>query len=318
MKRQEKEADREGPRRPITLESIEIADGRLTIADHAGADGYRLPQQIDDLDLKASFAYAPVHYSVVIDRLSLKSSAPQLALTELAGKLAVREDNLYVEQMSIRTAESSLTIDGVVEQYLKTPVLKVTTTGSVSLPEIGRVFPAAAEYGLHPKFDVKASGPADNLALDLAVQSEAGNVRGQVTTDVKAPDFAARGTVQVERLNLAPIIKNPSQRERHHRHGGHRPAAGERSGVAAVRRSDQRWLQVSGAGGHGCGLSGTERPGDRQLRRWPDHARRRRGGVRRHRARRRDSSRCPRRAARSPSICAAAPTASICGTCRRG
>ena len=211
VKRQQKEADREGPRRPITLESIEIADGRLTIADSTGADGYRLPQQIDDLDLKASFAYEPVHYSVVIDRLSVKSSAPQLALTELAGKLAVREDNLYVERMTIRTTESSLTIDGVVEQYLKTPVLKVTTTGSVSLPEIGRVFPAAAEYGLHPKFDVKASGPADNLALDLAVQSEAGNVRGQVTTDVKAPDFAARGTVQLERLNLAPIIRNPSQ-----------------------------------------------------------------------------------------------------------
>ena len=119
VKRQEKEADREGPRKPITLQSIEIADGRLTIADHVGADGYRLPQQIEDLDLKASYAYAPVHYSVVIDRVSLKSSAPQLALTELAGKLAVREDNLYVEKMSIRTAESCLTIDGVVEQYLE-------------------------------------------------------------------------------------------------------------------------------------------------------------------------------------------------------
>ena len=212
VKRQRKEADREGPRRPITLESIEIADGRLTIADHVGAGGYRLPQQIEDLDLKASYAYEPVHYSVVIDRVSLKSSAPQLALTELAGKLAVRDDNLYVEQMAIRTAESSLTIDGVVEQYLKTPVVKVTTTGNVSLPEIGRVFPAAAEYGLHPRFEVKASGPADNLALDLTVRSEAGNVRGRVTSDVKAPDFALKGTVQIEQLDLAPIVKRPSQR----------------------------------------------------------------------------------------------------------
>jgi autotransporter translocation and assembly factor TamB len=212
VKRQQKEADREGPRRPITLESFEIADGRLTIADHVGADGYRLPQQIEDLDLKASYAYEPVHYSVVIDRVSLKSSAPQLALTELAGKLAVRDDNLYVEQMAIRTAESSLTIDGVVEQYLKTPVVKVTTTGNVSLPEIGRVFPAASEYGLHPRFEVKANGPADNLALDLTLQSEAGNVRGELTADVRTPDFAARGTVDLERLDLAPIVKTPSQR----------------------------------------------------------------------------------------------------------
>ena len=212
VKREQKEADREGPRRPITLESIEIADGRLTIADHVGADGYRLPQTIEDLDLKVSYAYEPVHYSVVIDRVSLKSSLPKFALTELAGKLAVRDDNLYVEQMVIRTAESSLTIDGVVEQYLKTPVMKVTTTGTVSLPEIGRVFPAAAEYGLHPKFEVKANGPADNLALDLSVRSEAGNVRGQVTADVKAPDFAAKGTVHLEQLDLAPIVRKPSQR----------------------------------------------------------------------------------------------------------
>jgi autotransporter translocation and assembly factor TamB len=212
VKKQAEEADRKGPGRPISLPSIEIADGHLTIADHVGADGYTLPKEISDLDLKASYAYAPVHYSVVIERASLKASTPQLALTELAGKLAVRDDNLYVEQMSIRTAESRLTVDGVVEQYLKTPVLKVATTGNVSLPEIGRVVPAAAGYGLHPTFDVKASGPADKLALDLDVKSEAGNVRGQITGDVKAPDFAARGAVQVDHLNLAPIIKDPAQR----------------------------------------------------------------------------------------------------------
>ena len=44
------------------------------------------------------------------------------------------------------------------------------------------------------------------------MQSEAGNVRGQVTADVKAPDLAASGNVEVERLNLAPLLKNPAQR----------------------------------------------------------------------------------------------------------
>ena len=211
VRRQEREADREGPRKPIELQSIEIADGHLTIADHVGADGYELPKVIDDLDLKASYAYEPVHYSVVIDRASLRTASPQLALTELTGKLAVRDDNLYVETMAIRTAESSVTVDGVVENYLGTPVLKVTTTGTLSLPEIGRVFPAAGQYALHPRFNVRASGPADSLALDLDVQSEAGHVRGQLTTDVKAPDLGARGSVDVERLNLAPLLKNPAQ-----------------------------------------------------------------------------------------------------------
>ena len=52
----------------------------------------------------------------------------------------------------------------------------------------------------------------DRLVLDLNVQSEAGHIRGQVTSDVKAPDLAASGNVEVERLNLAPLLKDPAQR----------------------------------------------------------------------------------------------------------
>ena len=46
----------------------------------------------------------------------------------------------------------------------------------------------------------------------MNVRSEAGNVRGRLTTDVQAPNFAARGEVDVERLNLAPILRDPAQR----------------------------------------------------------------------------------------------------------
>ena len=45
-------------------------NGRVTIADRVGAGGYVLPTTIEALNLKTSYAYAPVHYSVVIDRLS--------------------------------------------------------------------------------------------------------------------------------------------------------------------------------------------------------------------------------------------------------
>ena len=212
VKAEKREADREGPGRPIALESIEISDASISIVDRVGADGYRLPRRIDDLDLKAAYEYAPVHYSVVVDGASFRTTSPQLSLTELTGKLAVRDDNLYVETLSIRTGESAVTVDGVVQDYLGTPVLQVTTTGNVSLPEIGRVVPAASGYGLHPRFDVKARGPANRLELDLDVKSEAGSVRGQVTTDVKTPDLAIRGDVDVDRLNLAPLLKNPEHR----------------------------------------------------------------------------------------------------------
>jgi autotransporter translocation and assembly factor TamB len=212
VKKQREEADRKGPMRPLSLQSIEVADASLIIDDRAGGNGFRLPEQVDDLDVKASFAYAPVHYSVDIDHVSFRGSSPQLAMRELTGKIAVRDDNVYVEGVKFSTAESTLTIDGVVEQYLSTPVLKLTTTGKVSLPEIGRVIPGAAGYPLHPAVDLKAEGPAERLGLTLNVSSEAGAIRGNVTADVKAPDFGVRGEVDVSRLNLAPILKDPSQR----------------------------------------------------------------------------------------------------------
>lgn len=212
VKRERKEANREGPRRPVSMPAIQIFDGSVSIQDRTVGAPVTLPRQIDDIDVKAAFAYAPVHYSVTLDHLSFRGSSPDLSVKQLAGKLAVRDDNLYVDGMVLSTAETSMTIDGVIERYLRTPVVKGTTTGQLSLPEIGRVVPAAAGYNLHPVVTLKADGPAERLSLDMDVRSEAGSVRGQVTADVHAPDFGVRGDVDVERLNLAPILKDPAQR----------------------------------------------------------------------------------------------------------
>ena len=211
VKRQEREADREGPTRPVSLPSIEITDASVAITDSTPA-GVSLPRRVENLDVKGGFEYAPVHYSINLDHVSFRGSSPDVSLQQLTGKLSVRDDNLYLDQITLKTNETSLTVDGVVERYLSTPIVKLTTTGNVSLPEIGRVVPSAAGFNLHPAIDIQANGPADRLALHLDVKSEAGNVRGQLTADVQAPNFTARGDVDVERLNLAPILKDPSQR----------------------------------------------------------------------------------------------------------
>ena len=212
VKKQEQEADRQGPARPVSLPSIQISDARIALRDGVGGDGLRLPQEITDLDVTAGFEYAPVHYSVKLDHVSFRGDAPAVALRQLTGTFEVRDDNLYVQQLALHLAETSVTVSGVIEHYLQTPVVKLTTTGNLSLPEIGRIIPAVSGYALHPAIDVKASGPAGNLALDLDVRSEVGNVRGRLTTDVQAPNFAARGDVNLERLNLAPILKDPARK----------------------------------------------------------------------------------------------------------
>ena len=213
VKKQRREAEREGPGRAVSLPSIAINDGAATIDDRVGSAVYQLPKRIDDIDVDAGFEYAPVHYSIELRKLSLKGTSPDLLLRELTGGIAVRDDNLYLERLHVTTGETSLAIAGVVEQYLRTPNLKLQAEGNASLPEIARILKPVAGYELHPVLRVKTAGPLDRLLMDLDVTSEAGLVRGQVTADLRTPDLRfAGGPVHVEHLNLGPIFRTPAQR----------------------------------------------------------------------------------------------------------
>lgn len=211
-KEQAQEADREGPGRPLSLPSIEIVNGRAVVDDRVPSSTYRIPSRIDGLNVKAGFEYAPVHYSVTLDRLSFHGKAPDLTVQNLAGRIATREDDLHVEKLLLQTAQSSLTIDGVVRNYLAAPSMQITATSpGLSLPELGGVLPVVQGYDLHPAFDVKAEGLQESLNLGLNVKSEAGSVTGILTADLQAPNIAVKGDVDAQHLNLAPLLKDPSQ-----------------------------------------------------------------------------------------------------------
>jgi autotransporter translocation and assembly factor TamB len=211
VKAQKREADRKGPARPISLPLIDLQGGTMTIDDRQGSTSYRLPQRIDDLNAKLSFEYAPVHYTVGLDRVSFRASSPQLTMQSLTGVVSVRDDNLYLEKIAVRTGQSSVDARGVVQQYLQTPNVQITGAGTVSLPEIAGVLPAVSGYAVTPTFDVKTAGPFNQMGLDLDVRSEVGHVRGKMTADFQSPDIGARGEADLERFNLAPIVRDPKQ-----------------------------------------------------------------------------------------------------------
>src|SRR3954471_21592210 len=71
IKRRAQEGERRGPQKPLSLPDVEIEDGRLAIDDRAPSPSWRLPSAIDGLSVKGAFDYAPVHYSVTLDRFAL-------------------------------------------------------------------------------------------------------------------------------------------------------------------------------------------------------------------------------------------------------
>jgi len=212
VRKREQEADRRGPGRPVSLLSIAIVDGSMTIDDGSTSSAYRLPKRINDLDVQAAFRYEPVHFTIEMGNLSFRGADPDLLLQQMAGGIAVRDDNLYLDNLKLRTGESAVNMSGVIESYLRTPIIKLVGDGTVSMPEVGRVVPVLSGYLLHPTVAIKTNGPTNRLVMDLDVRTEAGRLRGPLTTDLASPDFAFAGPLRVERLNLGPILKSPEQK----------------------------------------------------------------------------------------------------------
>jgi hypothetical protein len=228
VKEQEQEAEREGPGRPVAIGSIGISNGQLTIDDGARANGpvgttgnagtagpepLRIPERIQKLDAKMSFHYEPVNFTLVMDHVSFRAESPDLDVNRIEGKVSVKDDDLFVDTLKVRTAESSLDVHGAVEQYSSKPVLKIEAASEgLSLPEIARVVPAVREVRLHPQFSIKANGPLRALGLEATVKSEAGTIDADVTVDAEAPRHAVKGLVRTGNLNLARVLNDPAQK----------------------------------------------------------------------------------------------------------
>jgi autotransporter translocation and assembly factor TamB len=212
VKRERREANREGPNRSVSLPAIVINDGTFVIDDRTGSTAYKLPRRMDDVDVKARFDYEPVHFTIGLDNLSFRATTPDLTMNRLTGAFAVRDDNLYIEKLAFETSESQLNVEGVIEHYLGARVIKLVNVGTVSLPEVGRFLPVMAGYDLHPTLVIKTDGRADSMALDLDLKTEAGIARGKIAVDLVAPDvrFWGISPLHIEKVNLGPILKSPT------------------------------------------------------------------------------------------------------------
>lgn len=213
VKERATEADRSGPDRPITIASIVVNEGSIVVESPVGISGVDIPKRLDKLDARLAFKYEPVRYSIDIAQVSFRGSEPQLELNALSGGVAVKGETLFVDKLALRTSETSLLVDGAVQNYLSKPVLNLqVSSDKLSIPEIARVVPSLNGVELQPSFNVRASGPLDQLGIDINVQSSAGALSGKLTADLVAPGQAAQGELSVKHLDLSTVLKDPSQK----------------------------------------------------------------------------------------------------------
>jgi autotransporter translocation and assembly factor TamB len=212
LKKQKKEADREGPGRPIAIGEIGVTDGTFVVDGPVGTSGVDTPSRIERLNARLGFEYDPVNYTVRIGHLSFLSPDRRFRLTDLSGTISTKEDAIFFDKLAIRTAESSLAVAGSVRSYQRTPTLDLTVSSDkLALQEIARLVPALRGYALQPAFEVKAQGPLSELRLAFNTRSSAGQVDGDLVTDLTVPERRIDGTVNLRHFNLAPLLKSGAQ-----------------------------------------------------------------------------------------------------------
>ena len=207
VKEQAQEADREGPAKPLTISHIAITNGTVTIDDPAGPDALGLPKRIERLDLQGSFAYQPVDFVIELGQVSFRASEPALALNSLAGRIVVNQDDVTLEKLTIRTAESALSARGTVHAYLQNPTLNVALSSEKLTPrEFAGFVPALADIPMQPAFDVTARGRLDALDTVLSVRSDAGTLSANVVLDAMGPERGVRGKATLGELDLSRVM----------------------------------------------------------------------------------------------------------------
>ena len=147
LKKQRKEADREGPGRPIAIGEIGITDGSFFVDGPVGTSAVDTPSRIERLNATLGFEYDPVNYTVRIGHLSFVSPDRAFRLADLSGTISTKDDAIFFDKLAIRTAESSLAIDGSVRSYQHTPALDLkVSSDKLALQEIARLVPALRGY----------------------------------------------------------------------------------------------------------------------------------------------------------------------------
>ena len=92
-------------------------------------------------------------------------------------------------------------------RYQHTPALDLKVSADkLALPEIARLVPALRGFALQPAFELTAKGPLAGLRLAFNTRSSAGQIDGDVVTDLTAIERRIDGTVNLRHLDIAPLL----------------------------------------------------------------------------------------------------------------
>ena len=205
-----------GPPSPIAIDAIGITDGSVVVdvagrhVRRRGAEALRSPRREAVVQVRAGALLDRDHPRVVP---RFRSGARRSTRCRAASRS--RTTRVFVDKLALRTAETSLSIDGAVQHYLTTPIFNLQiSSDKLSLPEIARLVPALAGIRLQPAFDVKAERAARSPRRrdERAVVGRAAGSGNARRRRYRRRASRSPGDLSVKHLDLAPLLNDPTQK----------------------------------------------------------------------------------------------------------
>ena len=157
-------------RRPLEIGKIGITDGTVYLEDKpVGTSGMAVPSRVERLDASVGIISNEDELKISINHVSLRVPESDFQINDLSGVIRRTPNTVTLENVSLRTAETSLRLTGTVHNVEGgAPSLDVrASSDKLTLSEIAKLVPVLAQYHLQPAFEITAKGPLDRMAVDL-------------------------------------------------------------------------------------------------------------------------------------------------------
>jgi autotransporter translocation and assembly factor TamB len=201
-----------GASSPVRLPSVTIERGTVAIED-AVADRVRWPAQVRDLEADVGLTLDAGRTELLVRRAAFDTAQPALSVSALSVEWVAAEGGHEVRDLHLRTAARA--IDGSFAYAPRRGAEAASMSlraemAPADLQEFAGVVPGLADRGLVLTGSVRASGPADTLAIQAQVSDpRTGQVDADVVWSSQGQRNTIRGAVMTGGLDLARPLRDP-------------------------------------------------------------------------------------------------------------
>lgn len=196
-------------RRPIEIGELGITDGTVYLEDKAvGTSGMAMPSRLERLDASVGITSNEDELEIAINHVSLRVPESGFQVNDLSGVIRRTPNTVTLENVSLRTAETSLRVSGTVNNVEGGPSLDLrASSDKLTVSDIAKLVPVLAQYHMQPAFEISAKGPLDRMEVDLNVrEANLGNVIGDLIVDANGTNKRVAGRLSMNHFNVVPLI----------------------------------------------------------------------------------------------------------------